>query len=73
MEADREPLLSAKVHKGWIADVQLCSGTDTGSHMLTAGNDGVLALWDLSKVASESRQPQCIAQTTSLHAGEFWH
>ena len=59
-------LLSGKLHRGWISDVQLVGGADgaaattpsSGSGggggsllLLTAGNDGAACLWDLSRAA----------------------
>ncbi|PSC70328.1 WD repeat-containing 32 [Micractinium conductrix] len=60
------PLLSGKLHKGWIAEVQFLSaacGNASGSggdgcgggggllRLLTAGNDGTVGLWDLGRAA----------------------
>ena len=60
------PLLSHKLHKGWVADVQLVgsslpaagdpasSGSSSGGDallLLTAGNDGAVCLWDLGRAA----------------------
>jgi len=75
-------LLSAKLHKSWIADVQLLSaeaakkqqephdGSSQASglpQMLTASNDGSVSLWDLSKCC-EGRPPR-VAHADSLHTG----
>lgn len=103
------PLLSARLHGSWIADVQLIpTSTMHGSHaigaevadgahasvvhdghadnyaaaikdnvqvplLLSASNDGTVALWDLSKCCEQGRpdvRPRQLAQTDALHTGE---
>ncbi len=93
------PLLSHKLHKGWISDVQFvgstsaapasCDGSAAGAVggsssggssseallLLTAGNDGCVCLWDLGRAAETGSRggllPQCLAKTSSLHAGKW--
>ncbi|DBA79005.1 TPA: hypothetical protein ACH3X1_008871 [Trebouxia sp. C0004] len=81
-EGETAPLLSAKLHKSWIADVQLLSAapfgeqeekTDYGSEvvrLLTASNDGSVSLWDLSKCCDG--RPLEAAHTDTLHTGGIW-
>lgn len=81
-EGEAAPLLSAKLHKSWIADVQLLPAapfgeqeqkTDYGSELvrlpqlLTASNDGSVSLWDLSKCCDG--RPLEAAHTDTLHTG----
>ncbi|KAL4857638.1 Histone-binding protein [Chlorella vulgaris] len=79
------PLLSHKLHKGWVSDVQLTSLHPSSSYsstaaassgppllLLTAGNDGAARLWDLGRAAAgggTSGAPQQLAQTNNLHTG----
>lgn len=60
-ERERLPLLSARLHRSWIADVALVS---TGDHstaaesaplLLTAANDGTLAVHDSGAAADEQK------------------
>lgn len=70
------PLLSHKLHKGWVSDVQLTSLHPSSSPpllLLTAGNDGAVRLWDLGRVAEaggNSGVPQQLTQTNDIHTGE---
>jgi hypothetical protein len=77
------PLLSHKLHRGWVSDVQFASaaadssGGDRTPLLLTAGNDGVAALWDLGRVATEAggrggAVPRCLARSEDLHSGDSW-
>lgn len=81
-QGERLPLLSVKLHKSWIADVQLlptgpayeqqqqtsCDSQVTRlPHLLTASNDGSVSLWDLSKCCDG--RPQEVAHTQTLHTG----
>lgn len=62
-DAGAPALLSQKLHRGWISDVQFAGGSGGDSSggsgdapgapllLLTAGNDGAVCLWDLGKAA----------------------
>ena len=73
-----DPLLSAKLHKSWIADVQLLPAEQFSlygdskaaalSRMLTASNDGSVRLWDLGKCCGAL--PLELAQADDLHTGK---
>lgn len=73
------PLLSYKLHKGWISDVQLWGGGGGAGEvlLLSAANDGVVALWDVGKSAeralggrtAHNAMPKPLARTDDLHAG----
>ena len=77
-EGERGPLLSAKLHKSWIADVQLLPAQQFSLYcdskaaalprMLTASNDGTVRLWDLSKCCGGL--PLELAQADDLHTGK---
>lgn len=74
--AVREPLRSAKLHRGWIADVRLISlgtgqlfGEKELPLLLSASNDGQLCLWNLQKSTS-SGSPACLSSLTP-HSGLF--
>ena len=77
-EGEKAPLLSAKLHKSWIADVQLLptedlSQSDEGNapalpRLLTASNEGSVRLWDLSKCCGGV--PLELAQADDLHTGK---
>ncbi|KAL3150430.1 GATOR complex protein wdr59, variant 2 [Trebouxia sp. C0010 RCD-2024] len=75
-EGGTGPLLSAKLHKSWIADVQLLPADGLSLHaaalptLLTASNDGSVRLWDLSKGCEG--MPLELAQTDDLHTGGIW-
>lgn len=68
--------MSAKLHKSWIADVQLLpaaqfyGGSNVLAHprMLSASNDGSVRLWDLSKCCGGL--PLELAQADDLHTGK---
>ena len=68
------PLLSAKLHKSWIADVQLLPAEGHNLHaallptLLTASNDGTVRLWDLGKCCDG--MPLELAQADDLHTGQ---
>lgn len=72
-EGGTGPLLSAKLHKSWIADVQLLPADGLSLHaaalptLLTASNDGSVRLWDLSKGCDG--MPLELAQADDLHTG----
>ncbi|KAL4423386.1 hypothetical protein ABPG77_004317 [Micractinium sp. CCAP 211/92] len=91
-DAALPPLLSGKLHRGWVAEVQLLSGAGlqgasgstsadsaggaaavAGLRLLTAGNDGVVCLWDLSRSAEAGGRgglvPECLARAAGLHQG----
>lgn len=92
-EGATAPLLSAKLHSSWIADVQLIPTLASVSEeanvgnaeqegsiqaakeaplLLTASNDGTVALWDLSKGCEQGRHevlPQQLSVTDALHSG----
>lgn len=78
-EEEREiaPLVSAKLHKGWISDIQLCDGNSSSDNnggvlLLSAGNDGAVCLWDISKTAAvgaRKEMPRCLARGDDLHRG----
>jgi len=84
-EAEVEPLLSYKLHKGWISDVQLWQSTlsssdsdrgggcsEDNSHMFlfSSGNDGTVCLWDVTKTATTaSGLPQCLVRADDIHKG----
>lgn len=67
------PVLSWKAHSGrWIADAKFLPGglgkttspTEAApSRLLTAGNDGTVCLWDLSKVSSSAGAPKLFHRT----------
>lgn len=77
-EGETTPLMSAKLHKSWIADVQmlpaeqfsLCGDSNAVAHprMLTASSDGSVRLWDLSKCCGGV--PLELAQADDLHTGK---
>lgn len=80
-----DPLVSHRLHTGWISDVQwmspissVCTAPEedeTKSLMpwlLTSANDGVLCLWDLGRSDSGGTMPHCVARTSDIHsAGIF--
>ena len=82
-EGGVQPLLSAKLHRSWIADVQLLPADraatqqqlDSDSYasslpqLLTASNDGSVSLWDLSKCCGG--RPLELAHTEALHTGHM--
>ena len=95
-EMEIKPLVSGKLHRGWISDIQL-TGINTrtstsdnnlgnsgggsgggevstsGVFLLSAGNDGAVCLWDISKtttaVAGGKEMPRCLARADDLHSG----
>lgn len=65
-----EPLLSDKLHKGWVSDVQFMKGT-LGSNcpkLVTASNDAKVCVWDISLQVSGGRQPKQVFINQSLHS-----
>jgi WD40 repeat protein len=76
-EVEVEPLLSCKLHKGWISDVQLwqntpgssgCSEDESHMFLLSSGNDGVVCLWDVTKTATTASElPQCLVRSEDIH------
>ena len=72
-----QPLMRAKLHAGWICDVQLlgasgqCTqGSGSGPLLMTAANDETVALWDISKAGGLDCRPCKVLETCSLHDGE---
>lgn len=75
-------LMSSKLHKGWISDVQFvpapssyCTTTPM-SALITAGNDGVVSLWNLSQSVTNNNNnsgrtvlPQQVAESSIIHGG----
>jgi len=65
-----DPLISQKLHRGWICDVRLLVGQKCCSpKLLTAGNDGVVALWDLSLQEETTREIKQIGYNDGIHDG----
>ena len=86
------PLMTAKLHRGWVADVQLVGGgqsrlvvrgcpphqlvtciptvlcTASPLLLLTASNDGCLALWDAALVGPDGT-PKRLGESTGGHQG----
>ena len=74
------PLMSERLHKGWVSDVQWVSRecSNNGIDMehcpflLTSSNDGSLALWDISVKDENTNMPKRAYFSDSLHdAGIF--
>jgi hypothetical protein len=69
------PLLSAKLHAGWVADVQLLDGVPGADDaekilLLTAGNDGALSVWDVGRASATGRAaPERLAHSENAHGG----
>lgn len=68
-EEDIGPLMSCKLHRGWISDLRLIrQAQDCGSCvMLSASNDGAVCVWDLNR--EHRGQPQALHEAATLHAG----
>ena len=69
--AQEDPLLSWKAHKGWVAGVAFVDTADPASPssqrlLLTASNDKTVVLWDVNKTASG--MPKAVTRTDRLHA-----
>jgi len=79
-----EPLVSARLTRGWISDVRLvgspdartgAGGGDVGggdaprSPLLAASNDGVIGLWDVGRVCVQTGEPRKVWEAAGLHAG----
>lgn len=71
-----ESLITSRLHKSWLADVQLLPALTTPADvaarddlpwMLSACNDGTLALWDPSRVDSSGRFAE-VASTRDAHS-----
>ena len=67
-----EPLMSYKAHSGWISTVQFITSVNLGKHVLmTASNDAVVTLWDMTKQLSTDRKkdirPKILATNKTLH------
>jgi len=84
-------LMSSKLHKGWISDVQFVSSSLSSSsssqyaattitpmsRLITAGNDGVVSLWDLGQSTANKNNnhnnnpgiPQQVAESSIIHGG----
>jgi WD40 repeat protein len=69
-----DPVLSWKAHSGrWVADVRFILPSTSGSNgeitksppsrLLSAANDGSVALWDLSTVSSLNGSPKLLCRT----------
>ena len=68
--SDIEPLVSQKLHRGWISDVGFVQGGDSMCpNLLTAGNDGVFSVWDLNMQAEVSGDIKQTYVNDSLHKG----
>jgi hypothetical protein len=67
-----DPVFSWKAHSGrWVAEAKFLPssfGTATPSHLVTAGNDGSVCLWDLRQVATTTGIPKLIQQSD-----KSWH
>ena len=71
LDGGSAPLASWKAHKGWIASARFVeSGGSTTPRLLTASNDGAVALWDLTKVAASSAKSARIPKQLCV---EKWH
>ena len=68
--AQEDPLLSWKGHKGWVAGVAFAgAGSDKQNSqrlLLTAYNDKTVVLWDVNKAAGG--MPKAVTRTDRLHA-----
>lgn len=71
VENDNEiyPVVSQKLHRGWICDVRFIDAGDSCPKLLTAGNDGVISLWDISsqEVNTKKIKQQCF--NDGIHQG----
>eukprot|EP00890_Picochlorum_soloecismus_P002847 jgi/Picsp_1/3563/NSC_06400-R1_protein len=80
-EGNIPALMSERLHKGWISDVQWvsrqCSNLSNGTvdqcpYLLTSSNDGSLAMWDISVKDEDTNMPKRVYFSDSLHdAGIF--
>lgn len=69
-ESDIDPLISQKLHSGWICDVGFVQGGNSMCpNLLTAGNDGVFAVWDLNVQDEMSHEIKQIYVNNGLHQG----
>ncbi|KAI8111904.1 hypothetical protein M9435_004402 [Picochlorum sp. BPE23] len=67
---DIEPLISQKLHRGWICDVGFVQGGDSMCpNLLTAGNDGVFSVWDLNMQDEISGDIKQTYVNDTLHNG----
>ena len=73
-----QPLMTAKLHAGWICDVQLLGASDQCSQgsglaplLMTAANDATVAVWDISKAGGLDCRPCKVLETSNLHDSEF--
>ena len=64
---DIDPLVSQKLHRGWICDVRFVG--DKCPKLLTAGNDGVVALWDLSLFEETTQEIKQLGSNDAIHDG----
>ena len=68
-----EPLMSFKAHSGWISTVQLINSINSNKKhvLMTASNDAVLTLWDMTKQLNTERKkdirPKILATNNNLH------
>ena len=67
MEHDVDPLVSQKLHRGWISDVRLVG--DDCPMLLTSGNDGIVALWDLSLREETTHEIKQLSSNDAIHDG----
>eukprot|EP00892_Ulva_mutabilis_P008765 jgi/Ulvmu1/6260/UM028_0118.1 len=69
-EAPRQELIASRLHRSWLADVQLLPALATSDAnlpwLLSACNDSTLALWDLARVDGCGRFAQ-LASTADVH------
>ena len=69
------PLVSARLHKKWISDVQLVMRQGDSPLLLSASNDGTLAAWNLGQCmatngkSSEWGRPLQLSEAALLHGG----
>jgi hypothetical protein len=67
---DVEPLISQKLHKGWISDVVFMSRDEPSSRpplLLTAGNDGIVSIWDTALEEETSGNMKQLHMNDSFH------
>ena len=67
---DVDPLISQKLHKGWISDVAFMSRDGPSSQtplLITAGNDGIVSIWDTALEEETSGNMKQMHMNDSLH------
>jgi WD40 repeat protein len=73
---DVAPLMRAKLHSGWICDVQFLSreggqlGGGGAPLLLSASNDAAVALWDVSRAATGNGKPFKLLESRDVHQSE---